>query len=106
MNPEMMQQKMMQQQMMQQQMMKQMNSEKNKEEEEKLSLMDKLKIDMKEPVTVVFIVLLMLLPQSNSIITSTNLSFFLNADGSINLYGLMIKAILAGIIFFLAKKYI
>ena len=97
-----MQQRMMQQQMMQQQMMKKMAEEEKKEEP---SFMDKLKIDMKEPATVVFITLLMLLPQTNSLITSTKLSFLLNADGSINLYGLMIKAILAGVLFFLAQKY-
>ena len=68
--------------------------------------MDKLKVDMKEPVTVMFATLLMLLPQTNSLITSTKLSFLINADGSINLYGLMIKAIIAGILFFFAKKYI
>ena len=98
---------MMQQQMMQQQMMKKMAEEKEeKEEDKKLSFMDKLKIDMKEPTTVIFITLLMLLPQTNSLITSTKLSFLLNADGSINLYGLMIKAILAGVLFFLAQKYV
>tara|TARA_B100001094_G_scaffold3232_1_gene2890 strand:- start:6610 stop:6921 length:312 start_codon:yes stop_codon:yes gene_type:complete len=102
MDPNVMQQRMMQQQMMQQQMMKKMAEEEKKEEP---SFMDKLKIDMKEPVTVVFITLLMLLPQTNSLITSTKLSFLLNADGSINLYGLMIKAIFAGILFFLAQKY-
>ena len=106
MDPNIMQQRMMQQQMMQQQMMKRMAEEEKKEEKkEELSFMDKLKIDMKEPATVVFITLLMLLPQTNSLITSTKLSFLLNADGSINLYGLMIKAILAGVLFFLAQKY-
>ena len=106
MEPNIMQQRMMQQQMMQQQMMKRMAEEEKKEEKkEELSFMDKLKIDMKEPATVVFITLLMLLPQTNSLITSTKLSFLLNADGSINLYGLMIKAILAGVLFFLAQKY-
>ena len=68
--------------------------------------MDKLKIDMKEPMTVAFISLIMMLPQSNSLITSTKISFFINADGSINLYGLLIKAIIAGILFFVFKKYI
>jgi len=100
-----MQQKMMQQQMMQQQMMENMDKEDKKEKKE-VSLMDKLKVDMKEPVTVMFVTLLMLLPQTNSLITSTKLSFLINADGSINLYGLMIKAIIAGILFFFAKKYI
>ena len=105
MDPNIMQQRMMQQQMMQQQMMKRMTEEEKEEKKEELSFMDKLKIDMKEPAIVVFITLLMLLPQTNSLITSTKLSFLLNADGSINLYGLMIKAILAGVLFFLAQKY-
>ena len=96
---------MMQQQMMQQQMMENMEKEDKKDKKE-VSLMDKLKVDMKEPVTVMFVTLLMLLPQTNSLITSTKLSFLINADGSINLYGLMIKAIIAGILFFFAKKYI
>ncbi len=91
--------------MMQQQMMENMDKEDKKEKKE-VSLMDKLKVDMKEPVTVMFVTLLMLLPQTNSLITSTKLSFLINADGSINLYGLMIKAIIAGILFFFAKKYI
>ena len=95
----------MQQQMMQQQMMENMEKEDKKDKKE-VSLMDKLKVDMKEPVTVMFVTLLMLLPQTNSLITSTKLSFLINADGSINLYGLMIKAIIAGILFFFAKKYI
>jgi len=105
MQQQMMQQKMMQQQMMQQQMMENMEKEDKKDKKE-VSLMDKLKVDMKEPVTVMFVTLLMLLPQTNSLITSTKLSFLINADGSINLYGLMIKAIIAGILFFFAKKYI
>ena len=91
--------------MMQQQMMENMEKEDKKDKKE-VSLMDKLKVDMKEPVTVMFVTLLMLLPQTNSLITSTKLSFLINADGSINLYGLMIKAIIAGILFFFAKKYI
>ena len=100
----MMQQKMMQQQMMQQQMMDENTKEKEKAEE--LTMMDKIKKDIKEPGIVAFLTLLMLLPQTNGIITSTKLSLFINADGSINLYGLMIKAILAGILFFVFKKYV
>ena len=67
---------------------------------------DKLKIDMKEPSIVMAIILIMLLPQTNGLITSTKLSFLMNVDGSINLYGLMIKALIAGILFFVSKKYL
>ena len=109
MPPNMMQQQMMQQQMMQQKMMQQKMMEeqmKEKEKVEEISMMDKIKKDTKEPSIVAFLTLLMLLPQTNGIITSTKLALFLNADGSINLYGLMIKAILAGILFFIFKKYV
>ena len=109
MPPNMMQQQMMQQQMMQQKMMQQKMMEeqmKEKDKVEELSMMDKIKKDTKEPSIVAFLTLLMLLPQTNGIITSTKLALFMNADGSINLYGLMIKAILAGILFFIFKKYV
>ena len=107
MQQRMMQQQMMQQQMMQQQMMKQqmMKEEKEDEKKDELSITDKLKIDMKEPSIVMAIILIMLLPQTNGLITSTKLSFLMNVDGSINLYGLMIKALLGGLIFFIFKKY-
>ena len=104
MPPNMMQQQMMQQQMMQQKMMEEQMKEKEKVEE--ISMMDKIKKDTKEPSIVAFLTLLMLLPQTNGIITSTKLALFMNVDGSINLYGLMIKALLAGILFFIFKKYV
>ena len=104
MPPNMMQQQMMQQQMMQQKMMEEQMKEKDKVEE--VSTMDKIKKDIREPSIVAFLTLLMLLPQTNGIITSTKLALFMNVDGSINLYGLMIKALLAGILFFIFKKYV
>ena len=78
---------------------------KEKEKVEELSMTDKIKRDIREPGIVMFLTLIMLLPQTNGILTSTKLSLFLNADGSISIYGLMIKALLAGIFFFLVKKY-
>ena len=100
---QMQQQQMMQQRMMQQKMMEEQMKEKEKVEE--LSMTDKIKRDIREPGIVMFLTLMMLLPQTNGILTSTKLSLFLNADGSISIYGLMIKALLAGIFFFLVKKY-
>ena len=85
-------------------MKKNMDKDMNKDKE--VPMMDKIKQDMKEPMTVILITLLMMLPQTNGIITSTKLSFLMNIDGSINLYGLMIKAILAGVLFFVFKKYV
>ena len=99
-------QQMQQQQMMQQRMMQQkMMEEQMKEKVEESSMTDKIKRDIREPGIVMFLTLMMLLPQTNGILTSTKLSLFLNADGSISIYGLMIKALLAGIFFFLVKKY-
>jgi len=92
MPPNMMQQKMMEEQM-------------KKEKVEELSMVDKIKRDIREPSIVMFLTLLMLLPQTNGILTSTKLSLFLNADGSISLYGLMVKALIAGILYFVIKKY-
>ena len=108
MPPNMQQQQMMQQQMMQQRMMQQKMMDeqmKKKEVNKELSTMDKIKSDIREPGIVLFLTLIMLLPQTNVILTSTKLSLFLNADGSISIYGLLIKAIIAGILFFIIKKY-
>ena len=41
------------------------------------------------------------MPQSDSIVTMTKLEFLLNADGSISLYGYFIKALVAGLLFYL-----
>ena len=70
------------------------------------STIDKLKRDLREPVIVSIISLIFMLPQSNSLITGLNVGFFLNADRSVNMYGLMIKALIVGIIYFLLKKYV
>ena len=101
-----MQQRIMQQRMMQQQMMQQTPKEEKKEEEKKSSLIDKLKIDMKEPSIVALIVFILLLPQTSSIITSTKISFLTKADGSININGMLIKALIGGLLYFIVKKYL
>ena len=79
----------------------------NKKDSDKteLSGFDKLKLEIKEPTIVAIMTLILLLPQSNSLITVTNISMLLNVDGSINLYGLIIKALIAGILFYAVKKY-
>ena len=82
-----------------------MEEQMKKEKVEELSITDKIKRDIREPGIVMFLTLLMLLPQTNGILTSTKLSLFLNADGSISLYGLMVKALIAGILYFVIKKY-
>lgn len=70
------------------------------------SILDKLKMDLRDPLIVAIISLVFMLPQSNNLISGLNIGFFLNADKSINIYGLFIKALLVGIIYFLVKKYV
>jgi len=107
----MQQQQMMQQQrmMQEQQMMKQQKEpEEDKKEdkkEDKESIIDKLKVDLKDPAIVSIIAFILLMPQSDSIITMTKLEFLLNADGSISIYGYFIKALVAGLLFYLFTKY-
>ena len=45
------------------------------------------------------------MPQSDSIVTMTKLDFLVNADGSIGIYGYLIKALVAGILYYLYTKY-
>ena len=109
----MQQQQMMQQQrMMQQQQMMQQQKEPNenkkedkKEDKKEESIIDKLKVDLKEPAIVSVIAFILLMPQSDSIVTMTKLEFLLNADGSISIYGYFIKALVAGLLFYLFTKY-
>jgi hypothetical protein len=70
-----------------------------------ISMIDKLKKDVKDPIIVAIISLIFMLPQSNNLITGLNINFLINADRSINIYGLIIKALLVGIIYFFMKKY-
>ena len=70
------------------------------------SMIDKLKSDLKDPLIVSIISLIFMLPQSNNIISGLNIGFLLNADSSLNIYGLLIKALIVGIIYFLVKKYV
>ena len=69
------------------------------------SIIDKLKVDLKEPAIVSIIAFILLMPQSDSIVTMTKLEFLLNADGSISIYGYFIKALVAGLLFYLFTKY-
>ena len=106
----MQQQQMMQQQrMMQQQQMMQQNQkepeEDKKEDKKEESIIDKLKVDLKDPAIVSIIAFILLMPQSDSIVTMTKLEFLLNADGSISIYGYFIKALVAGLLFYLFTKY-
>ena len=76
------------------------------DEKSEPSTIDKLKQDLRDPAIVAIISLIFMLPQSNSLITGLNVGFFLNADSSVNMYGLIIKALIVGIIYFFVKKYV
>ena len=116
----MMQQQQQQQMMMQQQQqqMKQQQpspqtiekpSEKDdKDKEDKkdeVSFFDKLKVDFKEPAIVFFLVLIFLMPQSDSVLTMVKIESLMNADGSVSIYGFIIKSILAAILYYVFTKY-
>jgi len=102
------QQQMMQQQMMQQQMMQQqmMQRQKTAEEEEKeISLVDKLKLDLKFPGIVAILTFLAVLPHSAQLIESMKISFLLDGE-NLNLYGLILKSLLMGFVYFVITKYV
>ena len=82
-------------------------SENRKEDKKKskVSTIDKLKVDLKNPAIVSIIVFILLMPQSDSILTMTKLEFFLNADKSINICGYFVKALVAGLLYYLITKY-
>ena len=101
----MQQQKMMQQQQMMQQQKEPEEDKKEDKKEDKESIIDKLKVDLKEPAIVSIIAFILLMPHSDSIVTMTKLEFLLNADGSISIYGYFIKALVAGLLFYLFTKY-
>jgi hypothetical protein len=102
---QMMQQKMMQeQQMMQQQQQQPKDLEEDKKKEND-SIIDKLKVDLKDPAIVSIIAFVLLMPQSDSIITMTKLEFLLNVDGTVGTYGYFIKALIVGLLFYLYSKY-
>jgi len=103
---QMMQQKMMQeQQMMQQQQQQQPKDLEEDKKKENDSIIDKLKVDLKDPAIVSIIAFVLLMPQSDSIITMTKLEFLLNVDGTVGTYGYFIKALIVGLLFYLYSKY-
>lgn len=82
------------------------NKEESEKEEKTESMLDKLKVDLKQPAIVSFIVFILLMPQSNSLLTMTKLEMFMNADGSVSIYGFFVKAVVAGLLFYLFSKYV
>ena len=94
--------------MAQKQMMEQTNKEEIKEKEEEKkeeSIIDKLKVDLKNPLIVSVITFVLLMPQSDSLVTMLKLELFLNVDGSLSIYGYLVKAVIAGLLYYLFTKY-
>jgi len=87
--------------------MEQSNKEEKKEEEKKEeeSIIDKLKVDLKDPLIVSVITFILLMPQSDSLVTMLKLELFLNVDGSLSIYGYLVKAVIAGLLYYLFTKY-
>ena len=97
------QQQQQQQQMMQQQMMQRQKTA--EVEEKEISLVDKLKLDLKFPGIVAILTFLAVLPHSAQLIESMKISFLLDGE-NLNLYGLILKSLLMGFVYFVITKYV
>ena len=101
----MMQQQMMQQQMIQQQMMQRQKNTEVEEKEKEISLVDKLKLDLQLPGIVAILTFLAVLPHSAKLIESMKITFLLDG-ANLNLYGLILKSLLMGFVYFVITKYV
>jgi len=100
------QQQMMHQQMMQQQMMQRQKTIESEEKDNKeLSMVDKLKVDLKQPGIVAFLTFIAVLPHSAQLIESMKINFLLDGE-NLNLYGLILKSVIIGFIYFVITKYV
>lgn len=105
---QMMQQQMMHQQMMHQQQQNILQRQKLNEQDEKeveLSMIDKLKVDFKQPAIVAFLTFVAVLPYSQQLIESMKISFLLDGE-NLNIYGLVLKSLIIGFIYFILNKYV
>lgn len=69
-------------------------------------IMDKIKKDIKSPIIVSLLYLVLSSPQVNDLIKSLNISFILEESGELNYYALIIKALIIGILYYLLNKYV
>ena len=69
-------------------------------------IMDKIKKDIKSPIIVSLLYLVLSSPQVNDLIKSLNVSFILEESGELNYYALIIKALIIGILYYLLNKYV
>ena len=104
---QMMQQQMMHQQMLHQQQQNILHRQKQNEieKEVELSIIDKLKVDFKQPAIVAFLTFVAVLPYSQQIIESMKINFLLDGE-NLNIYGLLLKSLIIGFIYFIINKYV
>jgi len=96
------QQAMMQQQMMMQQQAMQQQMKKNDSE----SILDKLQAKWKEILLVVLICLLINVPMIDNLFRSGGTTFFITESGDLNTQAIIVKAISAGICYFIGSTFI
>ena len=100
------QQQMAQQQMAQQQMAQQQMSQQkmNMIQKDSNDIMDNIKLEAKNIMTVVFLCVLLNIEQVDTIFKSV--SMFTSEAGGLNMQAVFIKALMIGIIFYLVKTYL
>ena len=69
-------------------------------------MLDKIKKDIKSPIIVSLLYLVLSSPQVNELIKSLNIGFILEESGELNYYALIIKALIVGILYYLLNKYV
>lgn len=70
------------------------------------NILDKVKKDIKSPLIISILYMLLSMPQINNLIKSLDISFILDDSGELNIYALVIKALLIGILYYLINKYV
>jgi hypothetical protein len=70
------------------------------------NILDKVKKDVKSPLIVSILYMLLSMPQINNLIKSLEISFILDDSGELNIYALVIKALVVGILYYFINKYV
>jgi hypothetical protein len=70
------------------------------------NILDKVKKDVKSPLIVSILYMLLCMPQINNLIKSLEISFILDESGELNIYALVIKALVVGILYYFINKYV
>ena len=70
------------------------------------NILDKVKKDVKSPLIVSILYMLLSMPQINNLIKSLDISFILDDAGELNIYALVIKALVVGVLYYFINKYI